>query len=192
MRRSYLQREENYNEYLRLLQNDDYVEVTFDEQSGGTSAVHKLHKFDKQRGPYGMRRGDYERAVLEVLRKNGFRIVLESELSIQGTKKCDGYLDDTPMEIKSIEGQGTWTVSTKLLEAGKQHAECVVLFFPVEELYSVSRISEGIRLFYSSPDIEDKPGLEDLLVIVGDTLVAGWHKKATPIEGWSIWEGLRR
>ena len=44
MRRSELQREENYLEYLRLLENDDYLEVTFDEESGGVSAVHKFAK----------------------------------------------------------------------------------------------------------------------------------------------------
>ena len=54
------QREENFQEYLRLLNNPDYVDVTFDEQSGGVSAIHLDHKFDKQMGPFGRRRGDYE------------------------------------------------------------------------------------------------------------------------------------
>ena len=54
MRRSDPQLEENYDEYLRLLQNDDYLDVTRDEESGGVSAVHKLHKFDKQIGAFGI------------------------------------------------------------------------------------------------------------------------------------------
>ena len=186
MRRSDLQREENFNEYLRLLQNDDYFGVTYDEKSGGMSAVHRRHKFDKTCGPYGVRRGDYERKAMDVLRRSGFRVVLESELSIQGVKKCDGYLDDDPMEIKSVEGHGTWTVCKKLREAVRQHAESIVLYFPQEEYFSEFRITEGIRLFCSCPESKDITGLAYLLVIVGNTLVACWHKKATPIEGWSM------
>lgn len=133
MRRSDFQREENYNEYLRLSLNDDYMDVTLDIDSGGVSAVNKLHKFDKQIGRIGIRRGDYELAVVAVLRKQGHRVVLEAEPS-SGHKKYDGLLDDIPMEIKAIEGNGAWSISTKLYEAEKQHAKCVVLYFPEEKL----------------------------------------------------------
>jgi len=191
MRRSDLQLEENYNEFLRLLQDDDYLEVTHDEESGGVSAIHILHKFDKQTGPYGVRRGDYEMKVVKVLRELGHRIVLEAEPS-SGEKKCDGLLDDIPTEIKAIEGMGEWAISTKLLNAEKQRARCAVLYFPEEGLYSSFRVSEGVRLFGSSPDISKESELTRILVIVNDELVACWDKETTPIEGWSVWEGLRR
>lgn len=190
MRGSDYRREENYQEYLRLLQNANYTEITYDEQSGGVSAVHILHRFDKQLGFFGIRRGEYENNVVNVLRGHGYRIVLESEPS-SGAKKCDGLLDDIPMEIKSIEGCGTWTISTKLLEAEKQHASYVVLYFPDETLYSPVRISEGIRLSQSSPNKESGLGIDQILVIVKNNLVGYWDKKATPMEGWSIGEGLR-
>ena len=191
MRRSDPQLEENYDEYLRLLQNDDYLDVTRDEESGGVSAVHKLHKFDKQIGAFGVRRGEYERRAVEILRKRGHRIVLEAEPS-SGDKKCDGLLDDIPVEIKAIEGDGTWAISTKLRAAQKQHAQSVVLYFPEEEQYSAFRVSEGIRLALSSPGSDKEPAFSQLRVIVRDRLVAEWDKKATPIEGWSFKEGLRR
>ena len=127
MRCPIFQREENYNEYLRLLQDDDYTDITYDEASGGVSAVHKRHKFDKQWGCYGMRRGDYELSVLDVMRKSGHRIILESEIATQHMKKCDGTIDDVPMEIKAIEGMGTWAISTKLCDADRQHAQCAIL-----------------------------------------------------------------
>ena len=186
MRSSDLQREENYNEYLRLLQDEDYLDVTYDNESGGVSAVHKQHKYAKAKGVNGMRQGDYERSVLDVLRRCGHRVLLGAETNIPGVKSFDGYLDDVPMEIKAIEGDGLWSVSTKLLQAEKQHAESVVLFFPEEELYSPFRISEGIRLFRSGLGLAREPNLSRLLVIVRDGLVAEWDKKATPIEGWSI------
>ena len=176
MKLSNWRREENYNEYLRLLQNDDYVDVTYDEQSGGVSAVHKLHKFDRQIGPFGIHRGDYEKKAVEVLRSLGHRIVLESELS-SGPKKCDGLLDDIPMDIKAVEGSGTWTICSKLRNAAKQNAKCVVLFFPEEELFSPLRLSEGIRLLSSSADREKLSDLIRVLAIVGDRVKADLTKK---------------
>ena len=192
MRRSYLQREENYNEYLRLLQNDDYVDVTYDEASGGMSAVHTKHKFAKQKGAYGMRQGDYELIVLDVLKKSGHRIVLDAESNTPGMKSFDGFIDDVPMEIKAIEGRGTWTICTKLRQAEKQRAQCVVLYFPEEGLFSQLRISEGIRLFSSGLNSGQVPILTRLIAVVQNSVVVDWHKKATPIEGWSMEEGLRR
>ena len=186
MRISDLQREENYYEYLRLLQDNDYLDVTYDNKSGGVSAVHKLHKFAKKKGADGMRQGDYERTVLDVLRKNGHRIVLGAEMNTPGVKSFDGFLNDIPMEIKAIEGSGLWAVSTKLLQAEKQNAECVVLYFSREELYSSFRIHEGVRLFRSGLGLAREPNLSSLIVVVRDDLVAEWDKKATPIEGWSI------
>lgn len=167
-----MQREENYNEYLRLKQSSDYLDVTYDEESGGVSAVHKFHKFDKQKGSMSIRRGDYERTVIEVLRKQGHRIVLEEETNMPGVKSYDGYLDDLPMEIKAVEGIGTWSISTKLRNAGKQQAKCVVLFFPEKSLYSPFRITEGIRLVNSSPDKEVISELSRILVVVEDHIEA--------------------
>ena len=53
------QREENFQEYLRLLHDPNYVDVTFDQESGGVSAVHREHKFDSDIGAFGIRKGDY-------------------------------------------------------------------------------------------------------------------------------------
>ena len=187
MRRSDLQLEENYNEFLRLLQDDDYLEVTRDEESGGVSAVHIQHKFAKKKGPVGTRQGDYERTVLDVLRKCGHRVILGAETNTPGVKSFDGFLDDTPMEIKTIEGYGTWAICTKLLQAEKQRAKCVVLYFPDKDLYSAFRVREGIRLFRSSPGSDrGREELSRLLVVVQECLVVDWDKKTTPIEGWSI------
>ena len=191
VRSSDLQREENYSDYLRLLQDNDYLDVTYDDASGGVSAVHKYHKFDKQVGPYGLRRGEYERRAVEVLRKNGYRVILESELSRMETKLCDGYLNDIPMEIKAVEGDGTWAVCTKLHNASKQHAQCAVLFFPDSECYSEFRVKDGLRLYLSSPESKKEPCPDYIIAIAGDKLAFCWDKKATPIEGWSIEEGLR-
>ena len=186
-----VQREENWNEYLRLLQDDDYLDVTLDDSSGGVSAVHKLHKFDKQMGAFGIRRGDYERKVVEILRRHGHRIVLEAEPP-SGDKKYDGLLDDIPVEIKAIEGNGTWAISAKLRYAEKQRAKCVVLYFPRMELFSEERIFDGLGKFMADPSIDNEQNIDQLLAVSDTGLLGAWDKKATPIEGWSILEGFRR
>ena len=62
-------REENYQEYLRLKDDPGYIDVSFDEESGGVSAIHKEHCFDKQVGPFGCKRGDYEKRVIALVRE---------------------------------------------------------------------------------------------------------------------------
>ena len=90
------------------------------------------------------------------------------------------------MEIKAIEGCGNWSVSTKLRYAEKQHAQCVVLFFPDKSLYSSERVIDGIEKYIASPDLDKELAISDILVVSGDELVAVLDKKATPIEGWSV------
>ena len=77
MRSEDLRREENHKEFLRLKQDADYPNVMYDEKSVGISDVHRGHKFSKKdRGLWW------------------------------AAKSCDGFLNDLPREIKTIEGQG--------------------------------------------------------------------------------------
>ena len=154
--------------------------------------MHKLHKFAKKQGINGKNQGDYERDVLDVMRKNGHRILLESETNSPGVKSCDGYLDDIPLEIKAIEGSGAWAICSKLLKADKQKARCVILYFPDKSLFSEARIEDGIGKYMASPDVGKGLNISRLLAISEDGWMAEWDKKATPIEGWSILEGFRR
>ena len=170
-----MQREENRQEFFRLLQDSDYNDVMFDEESGGVSAVHIKHKYAKQKGLNGWRQGDYELIVLNTLRKSGHRVILEAEPNHPGVKSNDGFIDDEPMEIKSVEGMGEWAISTKLHEAERQNAHCVVLFFPKEELYSLFRINEGIRLYHSSPN--NKMTVVKIIVLVVDRIVSVWNRQ---------------
>ena len=137
------QREENFQEYLRLRQDPNYYDVTFDDKSGGVSAIHREHRFDSSMGLYGIKKGDYERLVVKALVKRGHVVRLESELAPEGVKSPDGFLDGKILEIKALEGYGKWAVKDKLHNATKQGAECVVLFFPKKELFSEQRVTDG-------------------------------------------------
>ena len=164
------QREENYQEYLRLLNNPEYVDVTFDDQSGGVSAVHRDHRFDKQVGPDGMKRGCYELNVMEVFRKAGHSIILLGESAEVGKKQYDGLLDGVSCEIKSVEQMGRWTIRTKIGNSIKQGATIVALYFPDANLFSRKCVRDGwkdyldyINPAYSIPEIR-------LLCVVDDVV----------------------
>ena len=178
------QREDNYQEYLRLLKDPDYVDVSFDDKSGGVSAVHRDHRFDKQMGPFGCRRGDYEKQVVSILRNNGFRVVLGSEVSPLYLKNNDGLLNDLPMDIKSIESNGVWSICTKMREAEKQGAEVVVLYFPKTELYSLNRVIDGIGKYENNPQIQSMKSIKSCVVISGDIIVDYIKKTTTPSAEW--------
>ncbi len=165
------QREENYQEYQRLLKDPNYYDVSFDEQSGGVSAIHKDHQFDKNVGPFGYKRGLYEKESARVLMQNGNSIILGPELS-SGTEVCktfDGYLDGLPAEIKAIESSGRWAIRTKIEKADKQGALIVILFFPNNELFSETRVIQGWEDCITSGQLINND--IQILCIVGDRVI---------------------
>lgn len=142
------QRQENYLEYLRLIQDDNYHDVRFDECSGGVSAIHREHIFDKQIGPLGYKRGQYEIDSVEVMRSNGHFILLETEYPKgEGIKSYDATLDGLSSEIKTVERFGRWSIRTKIQQAIRQGAECILLYFPKKNLYSRDRIEEAWKMY---------------------------------------------
>ena len=146
------QREENFEEYLRLLKDPNYVDVSFDQETGGVSAVHRHHKFDIEKGPFGVTVGDYERIAVNILRKRGHSITLESEVAPQGVKTPDGLIDGLVMDIKATNSTGKWAIKEKLHRAAKQGAECVILYFHRKELFSQERIEKGWARFQEDND----------------------------------------
>jgi hypothetical protein len=43
----------------------------------------------------------------------------------------------------------------------------------------------------ANPEIDKALNINQLIAIVDNSVAAIWHKKATPIEGWSVSEGFR-
>lgn len=163
-----LRLEENYNEFLRLLQDDDYLDVTHDEASGGVSAIHKGHRLDKSLGPNREKRGSYELRTVEALRRDGHSIILLKESGEVGVKQYDGLLDGIPCEIKAVEMMGRWTIRTKIANAIRQGAKCVVLYFQDASLFSVQQVQVGWKdcLSYAKPD-DLVPEIKLLCVVSG-------------------------
>ena len=173
------QKEENFQEFLRLQKDPDYYDVTFDELSGGVSAVHKNHSFDKQMGPFGIKKGDYESLSTEILRKNGHRVILESETAPDGIKTPDGTIDGIAMDIKAVEGDGKWAIKDKFHDAIKKSVECVILYFHKEESFSLTRIDEGWIKFQNDPSSMKYPATikKVLCIVKNDFVEYGLHEK---------------
>jgi hypothetical protein len=168
------QREENYQEYQRLLKDSNYYDVSFDEQSGGVSAIHREHKFDSEVGAFGIKVGEYEKIVVNALRKRGHYITLESELAPNGVKTPDGQIDGLIMEIKATEKNGKWAIKDKLHHAAKQGAECVILYFHKKELFSSERIDDGWSKFVTDKDsLQYVNTIKRIVCVVEETIVEG-------------------
>lgn len=169
------QREENFQEYLRLSKDPNYYDVTFDEQSGGISAIHKDHRFDSEIGTFGIKIGQYERLAVDVLRKRGHSVILESELAPNGVKTPDGSLDGVVMDIKAIERNGRWAVKDKLHGAVKQGVEQVVLYFHKKELFSLERIENGWDKFLRDESSQKYPQRINRIICVVEKDLYEWN-----------------
>jgi hypothetical protein len=169
------QRAENFQEYLLLLQDPNYLDVTFDDQSGGVSAIHIKHRFDNKTGAFGIKKGDYERIVVDILRHKGHTIILTSELAPNGIKTPDGYLDDVIMDIKAIESNGKWAIKDKLHRAAKQGAACVILYFHKKELFSHERMNDGWTKFLEDKDSKNYRGIIKRVLCIVEDKVTIWE-----------------
>ena len=165
------QREENFQEYLRLLKDPDYYDVYFDEQSGGVSAIHIEHQFDKSIGPFNIKRGLYELMSVNALVRVGHSLILGPELStgLNVCKASDSLLDGISAEIKAVESNGRWAIRTKLMKARKQGAAIVILYFPKRYLFSYERVRQGWMDYIETLSEYDNTGL--ICVVEKDVIV---------------------
>lgn len=133
-------------EFEKLLANKDYLDVTFDEKTGGLKATHRLHSFDPNKG-------NYEKEARDLLFQNGDKIILEKELADigekvkDGEKHIDGYLNNLSCDISTILGSGKNTIKRAFQHSAGKNAQVAIFYFPNRELFSKERISVGLRAF---------------------------------------------
>lgn len=83
----------NAEQYKALKDDPNYTDVRFDNYTGGVSAVHIEHNFDK-------RDGGFEREVLNAGYKEGMSVVFGKEGSnVLGERFTDGLWNGKPFEI---------------------------------------------------------------------------------------------
>ena len=99
----------NYNEELSYFDN-----------SGGYVLVHKDHNKIKEGSP--------EMETTKDLAKKGYKIRLASEKSTHfGERKFDGFIYDSPMDIKTVSKAGNFTIKGALEKASSQGANTVII-----------------------------------------------------------------
>ena len=134
--------------YLKYKNNPDYYDVEINDLSG-VKATHRLHNFDK-------RTGIYEKEVQNILFKEGYKVILESEdPKIEG-KKVDGFLNDRSFDISSILGDGKNTIVRALKHSYKKKAEVAILYFPNKEIYSMNELNRSIARYNGQIDYRFK------------------------------------
>ena len=88
------------------------------------------------------------------------------------------------MDIKAIESDGVWSISTKMREAEKQGATVVVFYFPEPSLYSRERVLDGISKYENNPKIQAMKTIDSCMVVAGDQLVDYLKRITTPSAEW--------
>jgi hypothetical protein len=139
--------EANRAEYERLQKDPNYIDVRFNEKTGGLLAVHREHSFDPTTGKFGIPRGDYERIASEVLYRYGKNIVLKSERLGKGIKAPEGLLDGKLFDIKGIEGTGEKNIHNDLKKTSKKKAEVIVFYYHDKSLFVKRRLIDGYSLY---------------------------------------------
>jgi len=116
-------REENHKEYERLKKDPDYKEVKYDDTSGGMTAVHKDHNFDKKGGKY-------EKNIRTAGYKTGHAVIFESERGFS-SRHTEGTWDGRIMEIAGRETATENNVLKGLKHcASKRTTQIAILDYP--------------------------------------------------------------
>jgi hypothetical protein len=136
--------------YKALNEDKDYTEVRFNEKTGGLSAIHKEHKFDRTIGVFGIPRGNYEKIVQDILFHYGRKIIFGSEMSGRGIKMADGWLDDEICDIKGIESMGKYTIRNQFLKANDQGVHSVILYYHKRSVFSEYLLQSGYESYLNT------------------------------------------
>lgn len=133
--------EERRKEYEQYKNDPDYLDVDFDEETGGLKATHKLHNFDKIGG-------EYEKDVQKAGYNAGHSVIFTSEKGKpDGEKYTEGIWDGLTFEIGSSCGTGKGNIKGILKHCKKKDAEIAVINFPDKTIFSMERLINGIALY---------------------------------------------
>lgn len=152
--------EKRRTEFDNLVATGSYRLSNFD-NSGGYYLIHKDHKdVDSPTTK--------ENFAAQSLAAHGYRAYLMPDGSyIDGFKKNDGFVERTPMDIKTINSAGNWTIHSALREASKQQAGIAIL---VQNTTAMTKdyVTAQINSFRNSADGKNNTTLKAVWVISMD------------------------
>jgi len=159
--------EANRKEYERLLTDDNYTDVRFNPETGALSAIHKEHRFDTEKGIFGIERGEYERISLDVLYEQGNKVVLGSEKQEYKIKVPDGDLNNKKFDIKGVEGIGKNNIINNIKNTNKKGADAIVLYYHNNKFFSEKQLRDSYDTYYRN---SKSKRIQDVYYIVGRKL----------------------
>lgn len=133
--------EKNRSLYDKLIKDDKYKDVAFDENNGGLKATHIGHNLDKDKGWY-------ETTIQDVGYKHGHSVILEEEpQNVYKGKSCEGLWDDLKFEVAGAESGTSNNIRNTLKHcASKPESKIAVLFFPNGN-FSAENFQAGLAKF---------------------------------------------
>lgn len=147
-------------EYDALVATGNYRDTMY-HKSGGYYLIHNEHKdVDSPKTK--------EQFAAQALAAKGYRAYLMPDGSyIDGFKKNDGFVERTPMDIKTINSAGNWTIHSALRGASKQQAGIAIL---VQNTTAMTKdyITAQINSFRNSADGKNNTTLKAVWVISMD------------------------
>ncbi|MCC8072377.1 MAG: hypothetical protein LIO90_11335 [Bacteroidales bacterium] len=180
--------EEHRREYEQYKNNSDYIDVLFDEETGGLKGRHKSHvetpaihakerKYFSTETFEGYTGKDLELLCQNVLYKRGYSCILVDEKVIDSSKQLLSILDSLtngkPMDIKSITETGPNTIHNALNNKVKQirkfnnhssiKADSVIMYFHTSTLFDSFKVKEALVA-------EQKAGssIKEVICVIGD------------------------
>ena len=133
---------ENKNLYEKYKDDPNYINVEFNEKTGGMTATHKEHNFDNKKGWY-------ETSVMEVGFQNGHSIIFEKEdHTVQNKKNVEGLWDNQNFEIGAAENFTKQNIRNALKHCAKKpDCDIAVIFVPDENNYDKNNLFQGILCY---------------------------------------------
>lgn len=127
--------------YRRLKEDKNYGHVKYNRNSGGISASHNEHNFDKIGGAYEM-------MVMDVGRKTGHAVILEKEGgNIIGQRYTEGTWDGMLCEVAGRETGTVENIKKGLLHcAAKRVTEVAIIVLP-NGGYEEDKFARAIRMY---------------------------------------------
>ena len=157
--------EKNRSLYGKLIKDDKYKDVAFDEKNGGLKATHIGHNLDKDKGWY-------ETTIQDVGYKHGHSVILEDEpQNVYKGKSCEGLWDDLKFEVAGAESGTSNNIRNALKHcASKPESKIAVLFFPNGN-FSAENFQAGLAKFNGLKGTSQYKKFDLIYCIQGEDIV---------------------
>ena len=157
--------EKNRSLYGKLIKDDKYKDVDFDEKNGGLKATHIGHNLDKDKGWY-------ETTIQDVGYKHGHSVILEDEpQNVYKGKSCEGLWDDLKFEVAGAESGTSNNIRNALKHcASKPESKIAVLFFPNGN-FSAENFQAGLAKFNGLKGTSQYKKFDLIYCIQGEEIV---------------------